>query len=323
MENIKEIKQIVKKVLRRLSGKKDVMTGIEANACQERLASVFPDMTVLEGTVYSRYLMPLEYPPSRRFAPRWGYSHAPVKIIEDLFATGDSNYIDIINGMRLLAPYFNRIPENFKHENLPEPAWLGVPISPIDTAALYYFICHYKPKIYMEIGSGVTTCFAKRAIKDHGLETRVISIDPEPRAAINSICDHVVRDGLETVDLSIFDDLVAGDIVFLDGSHRAFMNSDVTVFMIDVLPTLKPGVIIHIHDILLPYDYPDSFKNWYWNEQYMVATYLIAARERIAPLFPSAYVTKNSKFASELKIPMLLPSIQLGGGGSLWFTHKI
>jgi hypothetical protein len=181
----------------------------------------------------------------------------------------------------------------------------------------------YKPKTYLEIGSGGTTCFARRAIQDHSLATKIISIDPDPRAKIESICDQVFFKGLENVDLSIFSSLEAGDIVFMDGSHRTFMNSDVTVFMLEVLPHLKPGVIVHIHDILLPYDYPDNFKNWYWNEQYMVALYLIAAKERIDVIFPSAYVTNDEKFAAELHNPLFE---SLWGhsreGGSIWFTHS-
>lgn len=314
------MQKILNKIARKLMGN-DHVQGLEAGDRQDSLTSIFPDMTVLEGTVYSRYLMPLEYPPSRLFAPRWGYSQPPIKPIEKIFAAEDKSYIDVLNGIRALAPYLERIPTNFKHENLPEPAWLDVPISPIDTAALYYFIYKYRPKTYLEIGSGVTTCFARRAVKDHNLETKIISIDPEPRAEINSICDQVVRDGLETVDISIFEHLGKGDMVFLDGSHRSFMNSDVTVFMIDILPNLKPGVIVHIHDILLPYDYPDSFKTWYWNEQYLVATYIIAAREKILPIFPSAYVTRGSKFANALNQRLLKNTIEWGGGGSLWFTH--
>ncbi len=86
-------------------------------------------------------------------------------------------------------------------------------------------------------------------------------------------------EGLETCDLARFDQLQPGDILFLDCSHRVFMNSDVTVFMIDVLPRLRPGVPVHVHDIVLPWDYPDMFTNWYWSEAYILAAYLIGARE--------------------------------------------
>jgi hypothetical protein len=63
--------------------------------------------------------------------------------------------------------------------------------------------------------------------------------------------------------VAIFDRLQAGDVLFLDGLHRGFMNSDVTGFMLDVLPRLRPGVLVYVHDIPLPWDYPDMFTDWY------------------------------------------------------------
>jgi len=103
------------------------------------------------------------------------------------------------------------------------------------------------------------------------------------------------------------------------------MNSDVTVFFIDILPRLKPGVIVHIHDIMLPYDYPDSFKHLYWNEQYMLAVYMMGHMGRLVPLAPTAFICRDTEFAAELREPM----IDLGpyndgwlGGGAMWFTAR-
>jgi hypothetical protein len=182
----------------------------------------------------------------------------------------------------------------------------------------------HKPQLYLEIGSGITTCFTHRAIRDANLATRIISIDPQPRAKIDSICDEIIRDGLETCDLALFDRLQSGDILFFDGSHRVFMNSDVTVFMIDVLPRLKPGVIVHVHDINLPWDYPASFRNWYWSEQYILAVYLMANKGRINPLLPTTFVCRDDAFFAEFAEPLLdLGELNDGwrGGGAMWFTH--
>ena len=176
----------------------------------------------------------------------------------------------------------------------------------------------------MEIGSGVSTLFAARAVKDHKLETSIISIDPDPRAEVDAVCHQVVRAGLETCDLAIFSQLEAGDILFLDGSHRSFMNSDVTVFMMDVLPMLKPGVIIGIHDIVLPYDYHETFKNWYWNEQYLLGVYLLAAANRLKILMPARYMSFRPEietaFSAILADWKADKNVWLDGG-SLWFTH--
>ena len=105
------------------------------------------------------------------------------------------------------------------------------------------------------------------------------------------------------------------------------MNSDVTVFFIDILPRIKPGVVIHIHDINLPYDYPDSFKEWYWNEQYLLAVYLMASMEKVIPLLPTTFICRSEK----LKALISENFVSLGsaerdeswfGGGSFWFTKK-
>lgn len=174
----------------------------------------------------------------------------------------------------------------------------------------------------------MTTCFAHQAIKDGRLDTRVISIDPEPRGDIDAICDEVIREGLETCDLATFDRLEAGDILFFDGSHRTFMNSDVTVFFIDVLPRIKPGVIVHIHDVTLPWDYPESFKHWYWNEQYMLAVYLMMGRDQLIPLFPTAWVCRgmtmaNEDFPRHADLGSAAANHSWQDGGSMWFTKRV
>ena len=151
----------------------------------------------------------------------------------------------------------SHIPISLSPQKPLAPAWVGGPITAFDCAALYGIVHKYSPKLYLEIGSGMTTCFARRAIADGRLSTKVVSIDPEPRREVDAICDQVIREGLETCDVSLFDQLEDGDILFFDGSHRSFMNSDVTVFFIDVLPRIKPGVIVHVHDVLLPWDYPE------------------------------------------------------------------
>ena len=287
--------------------------------------TVASGLHLLPGNPYQKFLLPLEYLPSRDYRPRWGYSRPPHPVLSGLFAKNQAAYVKIIDEIRSLEPFLLGINSEFSHERAPEPGWLGGPINALDLALLYYFVYKYRPGTYLEIGSGLTTCFARRAIRDHELKTRVISIDPEPRTNIHGICDEVIQEGLETVgNLKHFESLRSGDIVFVDGSHRSFMNSDVTVFMVDVLPFLKPGVVVHFHDIFLPYDYPDLFKNWYWNEQYLLAVYLLAGRERIQVLMPSFFLSVTPDLRECLRPPIL----RLGreedswlNGGSLWFTH--
>ena len=97
---------------------------------------------------------------------------------------------------------------------------------------------------------------ARLVVRDHHLRTRVISSDPRPRVEIHSLCDEGIRHPLESIDLAVFDQLAPGDILFIDSSHRVFTNSDVNVVFLEVLPRLQPGVLVHLNDIFLLYDYP-------------------------------------------------------------------
>ena len=101
-----------------------------------------------------------------------------------------------------------------------------MPDAAFDSAALCTLIGESRPKLYLEIGAGITTAFAHCSIRYHGLTKCIVSIDRPPRQAIDAIRDQVVRAGLETADLSVFDALEPGDILFLDGSHRVLMNSE-------------------------------------------------------------------------------------------------
>ena len=117
-------------------------------------------------------------------------------------------------------------------------------------------------------GSGDAAKFARRAIQDHGLPTYLTSIDPQPRASIDRSCDRVVRSPLEEVDQQ-FAELQAGDFLFIDSSHRTFTNSDVTILFMNLLPRLRDGVVVHLHDIFWPFDYPPEWNDRYSSEQYL------------------------------------------------------
>jgi hypothetical protein len=165
--------------------------------------------------------------------------------------------------------------------------------SALDAISLYGLLGSREPALYFEVGSGNSTKFARRAVSDLHLKTKIISLDPSPRAEIDTLCDRVIRQPLEDVDIALFDELQAGDILFVDNSHRVFQNSDVTVFFLEVLPRLKPGVIVHIHDIFLPFDYPRAWVNRHYSEQYLLATYLLAEYRKLDILLPLAYISRH------------------------------
>jgi hypothetical protein len=174
------------------------------------------------------------------------------------------------------------------------PRWVNEMFPIVDGAILYSVLKNENPELYVEIGSGNSTKFARRAIEDNHLRTRIVSIDPEPRAEIDELCDEIIRLPLEEVkDFSI---LAAADCVFFDGSHRAFQNTDVTVFFTEIIPALAPGCLYGIHDIALPYDYPDEWRARLYNEQYMLAAYLLGGAGGDEVVFPTAYVCQSKEF---------------------------
>ncbi len=172
-----------------------------------------------------------------------------------------------------------------------EPHWDNGFLHGLDSAAIYGFLRSRDPALYLEIGSGNSTKFADRARRDGDLRTRIVSIDPDPRAEVDEICDRVIRSPLEEADLAVFGELEAGDVLFFDGTHMVFMNSDVTVFFLEVLPRLKEGVLVGVHDVFLPYDYPSELADRHYSEQYLLAAHLLAGNPAVAPVLAAWHAT--------------------------------
>jgi predicted O-methyltransferase YrrM len=233
-------------------------------------------------------------------APRYGYGKPPHQKLYQLFSAGRSRFISTLKEFRGLDSYLLQIPLQQSREST-EPCWINKWLDGLDTLALYGFVALKKPARYLEIGSGYSTKVARRAIQDHKLATRIISVDPSPRAEIDKLCDEVIRKQLQDVDLKLMESLQPGDILFLDGSHRCFMNSDVSVFFLDILPNLAPGILIHIHDIDLPYDYMPERAEWYYSEQYLLATALLAGHANFKVVLPNAFISREADCMQSLQ----------------------
>lgn len=164
-----------------------------------------------------------------------------------------------------------------------------------DARSAYGITAARRPKRIIEIGSGNSTMFIRRAIRDFSLATQLTSIDPAPRAEIDRLCNIVVRRSVLDVELSIFDSLQEGDILFHDGSHLTFNGTDTVRLFLEILPRLKPGVIIHLHDICLPYEYVAGYDRRGYSEQYMLATLLLFSRQ-YEVLLPVSYLGRQGTF---------------------------
>lgn len=265
-----------------------------------------------------------------RFERRYGNGKPSAKYIEQILdATLDKQlafldtvgtYKDVTARIKLEEP-----------DDSPEPRWIQDWFPPLDGLTLYCNLVSRNPRLYIEIGSGNSTKFAYRAKKDHGLRTSIVSIDPEPRAEIDGICDSILRNRLEDVDPVIFKSLDPGDIVFFDGSHRCFQNSDVTAFFIDYLPAFPSDCLVGVHDVFWPDDYPETWVDRYYSEQYVLAAYILALGERFPVQFACAYMGERHYDAVLKSVdPELAHQIHAAGregrgaggigGGAFWFT---
>jgi hypothetical protein len=240
----------------------------------------------------------LEYPVESR--TRWSQArpHLP---LYDIINRQRSTYERHLRSFLSLTDDLAKIPER-PPVDAPsvEPFWLNEWIPALDGVALYSFIALNKPKHYVEVGSGNSTKFARRAIIDHKLSTKIISIDPCPRADVDGICDRNIREAVENVGLETFDVLEANDILYIDSSHRVFMNSDVTALFLDVIPRLRAGVLVEIHDVTLPYDYPESWIRRRYSEQYLLAVYLLANADRCDIVLPGTFVSDDPELKGVL-----------------------
>jgi len=236
------------------------------------------------AAVLDRSVLVLEYPPNAANVPRYATA---LPALETAIGESAARYRAALGVIGGYIPDLERIAIE-AHGDV-EPSWSNEFLPWLDAAALYAFLRDRDPARYVEIGSGNSTRFAARARKDGGLKTHFTSIDPAPRAEIDTLCDTVIRCPLEGADLSVFAELSAGDVVFLDGSHRVFMNNDVVTFFLEVLPALAPGVLVGIHDIYLPFDYPSEIAGRYYSEQYMLAAYLLGDPP-VRIVLPSWYV---------------------------------
>jgi hypothetical protein len=155
---------------------------------------------------------------------------------------------------------------------------------PVDAEVLYCMIRYFQPKKIIEIGCGYSTYLSAEAILKNEGENRnradLVAIEPNPNRVLKSGfpgLSRLIPKKLEDVDLEEYKSLNENDILFIDSSHVLKIGSDVYNEYLEILPRLNAGVIVHIHDIFFPHEYP---KMWvlkmhrFWTEQYLVQAFL-------------------------------------------------
>jgi Methyltransferase domain len=200
--------------------------------------------------------------------------------------------------------------------------WNNPAFGPMDGMVYYAVIREFKPTLVIEVGSGFSTLLALRAAVRNG-STRVRCIEPYPtpqlRAGITPPGELIER-RVQDVPLTHFDALEAGDILFIDSTHVSKTGSDVNYLLLRVLPRLKPGVLIHIHDMFIPYEYPREWvvdKKIFWNEQYMVMAMLLFGNR-----FDVLLMHHFLEHEEHAELEAIFPSVAAVGGGSIWLRKR-
>jgi hypothetical protein len=196
-----------------------------------------------------------------------------------------------------------------------------------DALALMAVMVAKRPRRFVEIGSGFSTCAATDiAETELGGEVNMTFIDPHPELAITLLgaesrhCESVIRKRVQDVPLRLFQDLQRGDILFIDSSHVAKTGSDVLDYLFRILPSLTAGVVVHIHDIFFPFEYPDAWiagENRSWNEAYLLRAFLQENR-RYQVLFLTDWFYKCRRELVAAAMPLCIEH----RGGSLWMESR-
>ena len=192
----------------------------------------------------------------------------------------------------------------------------------IDACLLWCLVRHVQPGRVVEVGSGLSTLLAAQALRrnrdEGGREGQLLAVEPYPPPLLDIGALEVAslrEEPVQNVALSTFTDLGPDDILFIDSSHVLKTGSDVQYLYLEVLPRLAPGVVVHVHDIFLPWEYPREWltkASRFWNEQYLLQAFLIFNR-RFEVLWASTLM--NAKDPDRLRRVF---GVDRTEGGSFW-----
>lgn len=202
-----------------------------------------------------------------------------------------------------------------------------------DGVTLYCMLRHQPPKRIVEVGSGYSSALMLDTNDRHlGRGVAFTFIEPHPERLESLLWEadrataSVLRQPVQTAPLSVFQELEAGDILFVDSSHVSKTGSDVNYLLFEVLPRLAPGVRVHFHDIFYPFEYPQEWvrEGVAWNEAYLLRAFLQYNQAFRIEFFVS-YVVRHLRERVARSIPLALKSekdpisfFEDAPGGSLW-----
>lgn len=194
-----------------------------------------------------------------------------------------------------------------------------------DAFTLSGIIQKERPRSIVEVGSGFSSSVMLDTLEHIGETAKLTFIDPFPErlqsllSPQDKLMTEILARPVQEVSLDVFDQLEARDVLFIDSSHVAKIGSDVTHLMFRVLPRLKPGVIVHVHDIFYPYSYPIGWirEGRAWNESLFLRAFLVGNQEFEILAFNSFAGQAFPEIFKD-KLPKFLKNT----GGSIWLRKR-
>ena len=265
-----------------------------------------------------------------------GHFYSPIPSIEDIeraITTAPTSYsgIDLGEDQQLallekLSRYYAEIPFPAEKKEGFRFAFHNPSYSWGDAIILFCMIRELKPRRILEIGSGHTSALildTNERYFDGGIECTFI--EPHPELLFSLLRPNQDREPrliprkLQDVDLTVFDALEAGDILFVDSSHVVKAGSDCQLLFSDILPRLNPGTLIHFHDIFERFDYPSEWlrEGRGWNEQYILRAFLQFNSEFRIKLYTSYLIARYREWFEKH-----MPNCLRNTGGQIWIERR-
>jgi hypothetical protein len=299
------------------------------------------DVAELVATLLGHFVDAPDFPGYFRLWESAGYHVTPVHFyspIPDTSALGldlweretpllgidlaDARQLDLLAAFRRFGREYDALPSEPTSDDgafyLNNPMFSGT-----DALALYCVMRHFKPSSVIEVGSGFSTRLLVQAAARNG-PTRIVSIEPHPDAALRQrlLPVTLVESRVQDVPISWFESLRSGDVLFIDSSHAVRIDGDVTFLFLEIFPRLKPGVIVHVHDVFLPRELP---REWvvdrlrFWGEQYLLQAFL-AFNTAFEVLLANGYLGLRYENVLREVFPR---SPWWRGGGSFWMRRRL
>lgn len=266
----------------------------------------------------------IKYPP--------GHYYSPIPNLEDVSSQKETIYdktrslkgIDLNRNkqMELLSHFKEIYPSLFfeKKSNTGRFYYENGFFCETDAIMLYCIMLHFNPKRIIEVGSGFSSAVMLDTKEKNGSSIDLTFIEPYPERLNSILTDadgkvNLVKEKVQFVPKKVFSALEKNDILFIDSSHVAKSGSDVVHLLFEVIPELKAGTIIHVHDIFFPFEYP---YNWIeggraWNEAHFLRAFLMDNPNYEIMMFNNYIVNEEKEWFAE-NMPLCLNN----AGGSIW-----